>query len=690
MKRTLSLVLLWTCLCSAACGAEPSSYQLENRALTLRLGSDASLELLDTLSGVHWHLGRPQIITSDGVTHPVRIEGDVVQTENELRFRSEDRSEFTLKLISDPPSIDYSFQPSPTCTEVFLLDDALPLGTAPHNYYAVPHRLGIMLRAEGDSPYRREYPGYQTNGYSMAMFGAVQGGSALLLSWSDPYTNIKVDYAVEPERQLTMGLALRNSARSVRLQPLGRGGYVELAKAYRRIARERGYLKTLAEKVRANPKVADMFGAADFKPFAYMPLAPKTRWNDSDTWRVTLNFTFDECAALAEHFHNDLGIDRAMLILNGWINGGYDNKHPDVLPAAEAIGGNQGLVDCARRTKALGWMFGLHDNYADMYRAAPSWDESYLMRNPDGSIRRGGVWAGGPCWLICSKKSVELASRPENIPGVVRLCAPDIYFSDVIFATPLYECFASDHPLTMVDDLQAKQSLCDYIRGVVGLFGSEEGREWGVAHADYFEGLMSHRTRWRNPDDKSIILPLFELVFADAIPLYTHQSDRPRPDMPKHILGHILYAEMPVYDFGNHRYYADPVQDFEPAEGSAGNLIFARGGRHCLTDQFIKNTYEVLSPLCRVTALMEMTDHQFLTDDRLVELTRFGEDVEIVVNFGDGEFAWRDSLIGPHGFLVTSPSLVAFCATRYKGVEYTEPTMFVAWCAGRKEPGPVR
>jgi hypothetical protein len=540
--------------------------------------------------------------------------------------------------------------------------------------------MGIMLRADDSSPYSRKFRGYETgSGYSMAMFGAVQDGAALLLSWTDPYTNIAVDYVTEPTGQLTMGLEMRQSARAVRIQPLGKGGYVQVAKAYRKIARDRGHLVTLAEKAQRNPKIKKMFGAADFKPFAYMQLAPNTRWNESDERRVSLRFTFEECAQLAEHFHNELGIDKAMLILNGWINGGYDNKHPDVLPAAEAIGGNTGLVDCAQRTKALGWLFGLHDNYADMYRDAPSWDESYLMRRPDGTIRPGGVWAGGQCWLICSKKAIELASRPQNVPGVVRLCKPDIYFSDVIFATPLYECFAEDHPLTMVEDMAAKKKLCDYVRNTVGLFGSEEGREWGVPHADYFEGLMSHRTRWRKPDDKSIILPLFELVFGDAILMYTHQSDRPRPDMPQYILGHILYAEMPVYYFGDHRYYQDPVDDFQPRRVDDDQLLYAGGGRYCLIDQFIKNTYEILSPLNRVTALMPMTDHQFLDDARAVEWTRFGEDVEIVVNFGKQEFDWRGTRLPENGFVVSSPSLVAFCALRHDGVDYSEPTLLVIW-----------
>jgi hypothetical protein len=107
---------------------------------------------------------------------------------------------------------------------------------------------------------------------------------------------------------------------------------VEIAKAYRPVARQRGYLKTLAEKMRENPNVARFFGAADFKPFAFTRYAPNTRWNQTDRERLSIRFTFQECAELAEHFAKDLGIDRALLVLNGWINGGYDNRHPISCP----------------------------------------------------------------------------------------------------------------------------------------------------------------------------------------------------------------------------------------------------------------------------------------------------------------------------------------------------------------------
>jgi hypothetical protein len=132
---------------------------------------------------------------------------------------------------------------------------------------------------------------------------------------------------------------------------------------------------------------------------------------------------------------------------------------------------------CSRRVKALGWLFGLHDNYQDMYRDAPSSNEEYIIKNADGSLRKGGVWAGGPCWLICSRKSVELASRPQNIPQVKELFTPTLYFSDTIFAAGLYECFDPNHPTTPADDMHYKQQLCDYLRGQFGLFGSEEGWE---------------------------------------------------------------------------------------------------------------------------------------------------------------------------------------------------------------------
>jgi hypothetical protein len=680
MKPHVLLAAVGAMLVGESIHGQQGSAVLENRAL--RTAVDAAtgrITLLDKTTGVSWALGAAEVTRADGSATPLRSSGPVQRRRGELRYTAA-AGEVVLKLIADPPALEYAVTPAADAQQVHLLRNALPLAPGDASYYAVPHRMGILLRPEGDRPFSRR----TRDSCSMAMFGAVKEGSALLVTWTDPYTEVQVDYCLEPTRQLTMGLSMRSGPRTVRLQPLGRGGYVDIAKAYRAVARERGLLKTLTEKMRENPRVAEFFGAADFKPFAYMRLAPNTPWHKQDQWGEQLNFTFEECADLAEHLNRDLGIDRAMLVLNGWINRGYDNRHPDILPAAPEIGGNEGLAACSRRVKALGWLFGLHDNYQDMYRDAPSWSEEFIIKNPDGSLRKGGVWAGGPCWLICSRKSVELASRPHNIPEVKKLCAPTLYFSDTIFAAGLYECFDSNHPTTPADDLRYKQQLCDYLRGQFGLFGSEEGREWGVAHADYFEGLMSHRTHFQHANDTDVIIPLFELVYADSIPIYAHQSDRPRPDNPGYILDHILYAEMPVYDFGNHRYWASPTGDFRPAAGSDSRLVFAHRSGLGLTDGFIKNTYEVLSPLHRLTAFQPMTDHRFLSANRKAESTRFGKDFEITVNYDATDLTLKNAVLPQYGFLIESPTLVAFHARSYRTTRFTQPTMLVVRSADGK------
>jgi len=659
--------------------------RLENQGLRLEVDpSDASARLLDKRSNAEWNLGAPRLVMKDKTTTPVRLSGAVTVRGGTLSYRTDKGMQFEFKLAANPWAVNYSFdQPAADVAEVLLLDKSLTIEPGADNYYAIPNRMGILVPVEGDKPYTRRFPAYSGSGYSMAMFGAVHKGSALLATWEDPYTVMVADYTVEPQRRLAMSLDLQRTARQVRFQPLGRGGYVEVSKAYRPIAKQRGYLKTLAEKIRENPDAARFFGAADFKPFAFSRYVPNTRWNRTDQERLNISFTFEECADLAEHFAKDLGIDRALLVLNGWINGGYDNRHPDVLPAAPEIGGDQALIEASRRVHALGkgWVFGLHDNYQDFYKNAKSWNEDYIMKNADGSLHAGGEWAGGLAYLICSRKSVELASRPQNVPKVKELFSPDVYFSDTIFAAPLYECFDPKHPLSFEDDLHYKQLLCDYLRKQVGLFGSEEGREWGVPHADYFEGLMSHKTGYNltGAAAADIVIPMFEMVYGDAIPIYAHQSDRPRIDNPSYILDHILYAEMPVYQYGSHHYWTNPAPPQGPQKQplQESRMVFARGGHFNPTDQFIKNTYEVLSPLGRDTALLPMTDHRFVTADRMVESTRFVADTDITVNFGVSDYSTAHAVLPQWGFAIESPTLVAFYARSYGGLKYAEPALFV-------------
>ena len=235
---------------------------LENQGLRLEIQrSDAAIKLTDKSTGVVWTIGPPQVVMEDGRAQPIRPVGGIAQTRESLSYRTEVGLEFRVRLGQNPPAVEYSVAGSlqspgrPTIREIRLFNDSLALGPGEENYYAVPHRMGILLRAEGDKRSSRRL-GY-SSGCSMAMMGAVQKGSALLVSWDSPEAFLVIEHSAQPHSRLSAGIAFQESGRTVRLQPLGRGGYVEIAKAYRLIARQRGLLKTLAEKIKENPKVED-------------------------------------------------------------------------------------------------------------------------------------------------------------------------------------------------------------------------------------------------------------------------------------------------------------------------------------------------------------------------------------------------------------------------------------------------
>ncbi len=691
---------------------------------------------------------------------------------------------------------------------VRLFENAFGVTDADDGQLVLPQGIGKLLRVKAALPQTLVLNTYSQ--LHMAMAGLVKQNSGLVLAWPEPETvlRVRVDWPksdfVPGTRLAGVGIELYGRSHEVTIHPIGRAGYVDVAKAYRAIAKRNGWLMTWAEKRAKFPTVDAMFGAADFKPFVFMRTLPSSRFGGK-TERTLVGYTFDEVTQCAEHWRNDLGIDKAMVVMAGWIHRGYDNQHPDVLPAAPECGGNQALARAAKQIKALGYLFGLHDNYQDMYRDAPSWDEKYLNRDRNGRVRRGGNWAGGQAYQVCAIEQVKLAARPDtNLPMIAKLFGPTIYFIDTTFAWGLVTCEAPAHPMTRYDDMVWKSKLCDLAKKHFGLFGSEKGREWAVPHADYMEGMLSDKTR---ASKASNVIPLFPLVYGDCVNLYTHQGDRIGPGGGKKVLDHILYAENPVYAFGRHIYWkgegakALPVQPLTPKVKATGEFEFeityrwkvlgrvnknlhcfvhfthpkakraesiayqddhsldppiatwrpgtivevgprkvaipaqyagesllmigltGEGGRQRLsnvfggrgrydlgairttpkgpvfvptrdtnaacfsradsgwaegmvaTDRTIKNTYEVLSYLNRLTAETPMTDHAFVTPDHRVERSAFGN-VEIVVNYGPEPYEHRGAVLPAYGFLVTSPTFVAFHASRYNGIDYSPTALF--------------
>ena len=628
-----------------------------------------------------------------------------------LAEKPQARLRVLVRPTNDGKALDFSYAASEELPveSVRLLDDAFWVTDVEKGYVVVPVREGLFVPADSGLAFTNRFDTYGYEGCHMAMFGIVKDGAAALVTWNDPYAAAELKSSLPngtptaATQVLAPSLLLRKSAKACRVEFLGRGDYVAVAKAYREVAKQKGWLVTWKEKLKDHPDRAKYFGASNYKLWSTLD----RRMNEESTKeeRVRVNWTFDEAAQVAEHLKRDLKLEKVLFIMGGWIHRGYDNQHPDILPTAPECGGDASFADACRRIRALGYILSLHDNYQDIYRDSPSWNERYVQKNADGSLGKGGHWAGGRAYITCSKMALELA-RP-NLPAVKKLSGADSYFIDTTYAAGLQECFDKEHPLTRADDIRWKQAISDYAREVFGSFGSECGREWAIPHADFFEGLTGVSGSWYHNKELpgqlgASVVPLFELVYRDCIAMYGKYGYDPTK-AAEYVLHHITIGRPLNYHIiPPHLYWKKVAGDnsLSPTGGEGkgeGAALFTRAdhgwaeGMH-VVDRFVKNTHEILSPLNEITARVPMTQHEFLSSDRKVQRSVFGtgSDATVaIVNASAKPFRSKSKFGGevelpPFGFIIEATTFVAFHASSWNGLHYEAPVFFTLRSVNRE------
>jgi hypothetical protein len=718
MRRVVTLSLLYTLAVTSSALARPKSKRsaqgsdfvaLDTASLIFRLWSaTGAYQIVDKQGGAVWesnpyrqHFGEA-FVQVNGRLQPAELgRCEVTRSRGALEatFRPFSRRprlwvRVRIKLIDDGAGVEFSYSASEqgAVESVRLLDDALWTSNEEKGYAVVPVRMGLVIPADSGLEFLHDFDTSEYEGCHMEMMGIVKSGATVLLTWDDPYVNAEVRSQIlrrkslPPRQVLSTSLVLFRSAHAVQLRFPGRGDYLTIGRAYRQIARQRGLLVPWAEKLKTNPERAKLFGAINFKLWS----ALERQMDEGSTVEesVKVNWTFEEAAQVAEHLKNDLKLDKVLFTVGGWIRRGYDNQHPDIMPPAPECGGGVALAQCARRVRRLGYLFCLHDNYQDIYRDSPDWDEDLIVKDARGRLVKGGKWAGGQAYQICSQQGNRLARRSQNLPAVKKLTDANAYFIDTTYASGLRECFDPRHPSTRPDDMKWKLELSDYARSLFGVFGSEDGREWALPHADFFEGLVGVNGTWFH-DRKlmselgGISVPLFEIVYRDSIALYGKYGFDVM-NSADYVLYHISIGRTLNYHaVPPHLYWRQPSPTARAETNPGDPALFTRGdqgwsaGLHPL-DRFVKNTYEVLSPLNELTAGMELAVHEFLTSDRKVQRTVFGagpEQVQVIVNTGAGYFryqtgGWGVVLLPKGGFFVESPGFVALHALTWGRIAY--------------------
>ncbi|MDY4668863.1 MAG: DUF5696 domain-containing protein [Oliverpabstia sp.] len=324
-----------------------------------------------------------------------------------------------------------------------------------------------------------------------------------------PYTHVSMRF--EPS------LGKMEYRRIVRFTLVEDCDYNDMCKLYRNHVDEQGRLRTLEEKAVRNPHVNDLIGSAFLHKGIKTYVQPDSEFFDPENPEKNNHLTtFSQREEEIRQLH-ELGVEKLYLHLDGWAEPGYDNRHPDYGPACQEAGGWEGMKSLADTMHEYGYLFGIHDQYRDYYMAAPSFDENFACRLPDGSIPTHKRWAGGPQSYLCGSQAPYYVKRnfqELEDHGISLDCA----YLDVFTCNEGDECDNPMHRMTRKECYEYRCLCFEYLLKNGILSSSEEVNDWAVpsqifCHYAPYDFMMEVPGTPR----QGIPVPLYNLVYHDCV-----------------------------------------------------------------------------------------------------------------------------------------------------------------------------
>ena len=485
----------------------------------------------------------------------------------------------------------------------------------------IPMNEGIGFPVEERNIGVRRLCAYGGHGICMAFWGQIAdttgAGMVAILETAD---DASIEIVPDKDNLLQVGAIWEPSMnefrylRKLRYVFFDEGGYVAVCKRYRQHAKETGLLVPFTEKVKRNPNIDKLLGAANI-----------WYW-DSNKLELVKEM-------------QSLGMNRILWSGDGSAEELAEmNKLDGVLTSRYDI--YQDIMDPARFDE----LPGVHPDWT-----TDAWPHDINWINPDGTWRKG--WEVDqkdrskpriPCAVICDAKAIPYAvarmtKELETKPYACR-------FIDTTVAAPWFECYHPDHPMTRSDSRRHKMELLQLIGDLGLVCGSETGHDASVPYCDYFEGMLSlgpYRTDDAGRDmlrlldevppqierfqvNPALRLPLWELVYHDCVVAQWYWGDY-NNKLPKvwrkRDLFNALYGTPPMYMF-TRRNWNDNKEKFA-------------------------ESYRTATAVARQTAYAEMLEHRILSPDRMVQQTVFSKGVIVTVNFGEQSFTFPDGSILP-------------------------------------------
>jgi len=609
-------------------------HTLQNDVLSVKIYSNAYTEIEDLKNSKKWEtwsaalqdksvveIGEVWLRTGRSLTHqyPGHFYGEM-EGDN-IRFTLIGRQ----NLIIGTFLCNISLEDSWLVYKILEIDESIPSLVYPppikSDDIIIPKGVGEIIRGTGDDNMfggmypRTIYPFYTR--LNMRFIGGMKDDAGWIGIYDDGFEDMYGFFANSTASPMYIrSLNTWQHEYTYRMKFV-QGDYVDLAKVYRKWVIEKGLFVSLEEKLKNNPDLESLLGGRAF----WITIANPSRrqktaedfllkgdfpYNDGEP--LEIRFTYQELAKTIGHL-KELGLEKGMIKIGGWINGGYDNSHQDVWPPEPKLGSVVELKNLLSSESPL--LVGLHDNNQDIYEHTPSFPEG-VNRNADGDLLTGGVWRGGQAYILNSRYSIKYAQRNWE---QIKTLAPKAMFVDIITAMQLYQSFEPGDELTKHEDLMAKIELMKFYKDQGVVFGSEEAADFGIPYVDWFEN--------RHKRVQGTSIPLWPLVFHDAA-FCTRYGGVSSNESHPGWLEDMLWGYLP-------HFFIAPEWNQEELFQSLDHV-----------DQWHEKI-----------GTAEMTDHQFLDENFTVEQSTFSTGDKIICNFGDKPFDIEGMTVEPGSYLLT-------------------------------------
>ena len=391
--------------------------------------------------------------------------------------------------------------------------------------------------------------------------------------------------------------------------------YNDLCKIYRNYVIEKGRFKSLEEKAVKTPSIDQLIGSAFLHKGIKTQVMTNSDFYDAENPDKNNHLTpFSVRTEEIKKFH-ELGVEKLYLHLDGWAEPGYDNQHPDYLPACEKAGGWKAMKELSDTMHECGYLFGIHDQSRDYYYAAKTFDENFATRLADGTIPSHARWAGGPQTYLCATQAPFYVKRnfTEIMDNGIKL---DCAYLDVFTCNEGDECSHPWHKMTRRECYEYRNTCFEYLLSKGILPSSEEVNDWAIpslvfCHYAPYDFMLD---RPGSPK-KGIPVPLFNLVYHDCL-IEPWMMDKVSEEED-----YMLYA---VLNGGAPYLVRDGA--YQNTDGS-----FAGGVEISIEDQ-IKRC-KVVSDLHEKVAKCEMVRHEMVDGNPEVQRTTFADGTVVTVDF---------------------------------------------------------